>query len=142
LVDMRLQEIVRDIEEQLRYLFIDYSAESGTVNWSDESNRSWESIKDGGPIVIARTLGYDVSSVHQLEEIEVVPRGFRLLIKKSKIPMSIAVKAINEFRNIHEIRCAGIETLKGVDGIGTKRAKAIVEKIEQLKRDADCSLQR
>ena len=138
LADMRLLEIVRDIEEQLRFLFMDYNAENGKVHCEDESNIFWENLKGTGPIVIARTLGYDVSSVSQLEEIDVVPRGFRLLIVKSKIPMSIAMKAVDEFRNIHDIRCAGIETLKRIDGIGSKRAKAIVERIEQLKSDADC----
>jgi len=138
LADMRLQEIVRDIEEQLRFLFMDYNAENGKVHCEDESNIFWENLKDTGPIVIARILGYDVSSVSQLEEIEVVPRGYRLLILKSKIPMSITVKAVDEFRNIQGIRCAGIEALKGDAGIGIKRAKAIIESIEHLKSGADC----
>ncbi|HIJ57981.1 MAG TPA: DNA integrity scanning protein DisA [Deltaproteobacteria bacterium] len=136
LADMRLQEIVRDLEEQLRFLFMDYGMENATVHWTDESNRFFENLKDTGPIVIARILGYDVSSVSQMEETEVVPKGFRLLIVKSKIPMSIAVKVVDEFENVHGIRCAGIETLKEVDGIGTKRANAIIESIEHLKGGA------
>lgn len=140
LAEMRLQEIVRDLEEQMVFLFMDYSSEIDTANLNVESTKFWEKMEDSGPIVIARILGYDVSSISQMEDIEIVPRGFRLLVMKSKIPMSIVTKTIDRFKNIHEMRCAGIEALKEVDGIGTKRAKAIIGSIEYLKRDVAFSL--
>ena len=65
--------------------------------------------------MIARILGHDVSSVSQMEEIEIVPKGYRLLILKSKVPMSIAMKVVDEFRDISGIQCAGIEVLKEVE---------------------------
>ncbi len=133
LAGMRLKEIVRDLEEQLRMLFMDYSAENNKEKWADESDRFWEELGTIGPVLIARILNYDVSSVSQMEEIEVVPRGYRLLILKSRIPVNIAGKTVDEFGNIHGIRNAGLDALKGVDGIGTKRANAIMDSIRAIK---------
>lgn len=86
---------------------------------------NFKKIKELGPLVLCKNLGYDVANINQLDEYIIVPKGYRFLKYIAKVPMFIAKKVVDEFKNLTEIRNADIETLKSVDGIGEKRATSI-----------------
>ncbi len=72
---------------------------------------------------IAKYLGYKVSS--EMEDVDVKPKGYRLLSKIPKVPTNIVENIVKSFHNLQNIINADTGRLDKVDGIGETRAKNI-----------------
>lgn len=129
LAAMELTEILEDVEESLSLFLMDYHKDNLTEEESRTVLANLLSLKEAGPLVIARTMGYEMVSIGQLEETVLKIRGYRILKYIARIPMAIAHKVIKAFNHIAEINTADIESLKCVEGIGEKRAQAILASI-------------
>ena len=136
LANLQLKEIVRDIEEQLKVFVMDYSSQHIEDNEFEERLNDLLGLKDLGPVSISAILGYDTSSISQIEDLSVVPRGYRLLVSKAGIPLNIAKNVVKTFDDISNIFLADINALQAVDGIGVKRATAIMGSINTIKNRA------
>jgi diadenylate cyclase len=134
LSSMQLQEIYGDLDEQLKYLIMDYAADEIEESEVIEIIDRLRSQKDIHNLDVASTLGYEAASVAQIEDRKVTPRGYRLLILKAKMPMNISKNVIQALGNMSRICSADIDALKTVEGIGEKRANRIFESIRMLEQ--------
>lgn len=133
LAKMQIEELTENVEDLLELLVMDYSSED--LERPDTSKIIENLVKDPSIdlVKIARSLGYNVQSVLQLDDVSIEARGYRLLKYLAKIPMSVSRKVVETFHGIFEISHASQEDLKKVEGIGDKRAKAIVDSINSLR---------
>ena len=130
---MQLQEITGDMSDSLKLLILDYYKDEIS---DKEINSIYDEIlsaKDVTTLLIGKDLGYDVNNLGQMEEILVSARGYRILKNVAKIPMSVAQNVVKNFKTLMNISLANADSLKEVDGIGEKRARAIVESIGSLR---------
>lgn len=82
---------------------------------------SSKSFSESGNISAA--LGYprDVSSYDKI----LIPRGYRILSRFSRLPMSIIENLVKRFKNLQAILDSTIEELQEVEGVGEVRATMI-----------------
>jgi len=78
---------------------------------------------------IADMLGYRPEG--NLKEINVQPRGFRILSDVRRLPQSIIVNLIEKFGNLKSILDADIEELSEVTGMGKARARTIYDRLKK-----------
>lgn len=130
LLDMQLRELSANIEKEELLIIKDYlRSKSAAEDILDViSEITHDELMDMN--ILAKYLGYTVES--SLDDIEVATKGYRLLSKIPKTPMSIIdniVKSLGNFQ--HAIR-ATIEELDEIEGIGEVRAKNIKQGIKRL----------
>lgn len=77
-----------------------------------------------------RVLGFS-SAVSMLEE-SVSPRGYRILQKIPRLPISIITNLVAHFHNLPRIMMATIQELDEVEGIGEVRARAIKDGLKRI----------
>ncbi|GED33008.1 DNA integrity scanning diadenylate cyclase DisA [Brevibacillus centrosporus] len=131
LVSMQLEELVSNIEEEAHMLIRDYCrdpAHSPDVVLRDMKKLSSDEMLELSSFL--RVLGYS-SNVSMLEE-SVSPRGFRILYKIPRLPMSIIANLVGYFHNLPRIMMATIEELDEVEGIGEVRARAIKDGLKRI----------
>ena len=133
LANLQLQELAGNIEEELKVFVMDYSSQHIEDSESEKRLNDLGGLKDLGPISVSEILGYNTSSISQIEDLSVVPRGYRLLVSKAGIPVNIAKNVVKTFDDISNIFLADINALQAVDGIGVKRATAIMGSINIIK---------
>ena len=134
LAKMQLSEVIGDLEDLIMMFIKDYIKEEEQECDSDEVFDKLRKLKDFGPLVISRILGYEIANIGQLEEVSITTRGHRILQYTAKIPTTISDNVVKTFKNISEISSADVKELKTVEGIGHKRAIAIRDTIDTLKK--------
>jgi diadenylate cyclase len=131
---MRLNSIKDDVESTLQLFVKDYCF----LNCSDlEVNKIIEklgTVKSSDYLKIAEFLGWELTGETSLQDLSVRPRGYRLLKQVANIPSATADKVVETFSNLISLSTANEEALKEVDGIGEKRAKLILEGIQQMRK--------
>ncbi len=134
LAKMQLEEIIADIDDVLVAFIMDYC--NHEINEEESLNilNNLRSLKELGPLVIARYIGYELTNVTQLDEIITPTKGYRFLVYNARIPIAIARRVVATFDNICQLSTANIEALKAVEGIGQKRALTILDTLETLKK--------
>ncbi|MFQ6039476.1 MAG: DNA integrity scanning diadenylate cyclase DisA [Candidatus Poribacteria bacterium] len=87
---------------------------------------SAQSLAESGNISVA--LGYprDISSYDKI----LTPRGYRILSRFSRLPMSVIENLVKKFKNLQAIFDATIEELQEVEGVGEVRAAMIKDELE------------
>jgi diadenylate cyclase len=133
LAKMQIEELTENARDLVELILMDYSSEDLSQDKVSKIVDNLVKSPSVDLVKIARSLGYKVQQTSQLDDISVEARGYRLLKYIAKIPMSISKKVVEKFKGIFEISRAGIDDLKSVEGIGDKRAKAIVDNINSLK---------
>ncbi|MGE5557873.1 MAG: DNA integrity scanning diadenylate cyclase DisA [Bacillota bacterium] len=131
LVDLQLDELIADLEEEIHLLFQDYlpSPGSGEVQkvLSELKNFASEDLLDAN--MISRMLGFGGTPL----DAPVVPRGYRVMRKIPRLPMSVVENLVAAFRNLQGVINASIKELDEVEGIGEVRAKAIKDGLQRLR---------
>ncbi|ABI69654.1 DNA integrity scanning diadenylate cyclase DisA [Syntrophomonas wolfei] len=131
LVRMQLDEMIASVEEEALFIIQDYS------NSSDKSSQELlnnmrrafeEDISDA--VFIARILSLGTSSSH-LEQ-QVSSRGYRMLHKLPRIPLSIIDNLVERFGLLSNVLRASIEELDDVEGIGEVRARSIKNGLKRM----------
>ena len=133
LSSMQLYEILGNLDEQLIYFIMDYAASDIDESEANDIIERLRNQKDLHNLAIATILGHEPGSAAQMDERIVIPRGYRLLIHKAKIPMNISKNVVQAFGNMSRICSADLDALKTVEGIGVKRGKGIYDTIHLLK---------
>ena len=137
LINMQLEELVANVKEEGLLIVKDYKVD----NLEDEEIEDPEVIFDKisncssdellSLSTISKYLGHggNMSSL----DLSISPRGYRLLKKIPRVPMSVIENIVSSFENFHEILNASIEELDDVDGVGDVRAQAIKEGLKRLR---------
>ncbi len=132
LARMQISELTENARDIMELLIMDYSKSPLTLK---EASEVLDRMLEIGvePLEISKALGYEIQSSSQLDDVSVSARGYRLLKYTAKIPMSVSENVVERFRNIFSISRASLTDLKSVEGIGDKRARAILESINSLR---------
>ncbi|QQE74644.1 DNA integrity scanning diadenylate cyclase DisA [Brevibacillus composti] len=131
LVTMQLEELVGNIEEETHMLIRDYSKNplvQPEQVLKEMKKLSADEVRDMGSFL--RILGY-APNPNMLEE-SVSPRGFRILRRIPRLPLSIISNLVDHFHYLPRIMMATIEELDEVDGIGEVRARAIKDGLKRI----------
>ncbi|WP_456399788.1 DNA integrity scanning diadenylate cyclase DisA [Mesoaciditoga sp.] len=137
LAKVHLNELLYDVENIIKLLIMDYASDEA-IGEEHEPGDVFTKLMGykGDSNFIAKTLGYELQEA-QLFELEIQPRGYRLLRNIPRIPMSVAKNVIKRFRNLSGILNASFDELVKVEGIGEKRAQSIITGISSLKHRAN-----
>lgn len=133
LSQLRLREVLKDLDEILTLIIMDYSKKDIT---EDEAKQILETMLkiDHRLVPFAKALGYDVVNSQQVSDTIVRPRGYRILRNEVHIPMNISQNVIKSFRSIDQLVKTNPSVLQKVEGIGDKRAKAILRRLREIKK--------
>ena len=127
---MQLSELIRFIERDGILLIRDYC--KGDMDYHEIYNGiqrlTAEELVDLD--LIAKLLGY--SSV-SLTDTLISPKGFRILFKVPRIPVSVIENLVRHFKELKYVIEADTNALDQVDGIGEARAKAIRSGLKRIK---------
>ena len=131
LVNMQLEQLIGGIEKEELLIVKDYLLReniSPEEIASELSNLQYEELlKENN---IGKILGYE--SFENYEEVNVYPRGYRILNKIPRMPSNIVENLINSFESLQHIIDASIEDLDKVEGIGEVRAKNIKRSLKRM----------
>ena len=134
IVNMQLEELIANVEQEELKIIQDYMLIKKKSNKVPE--KILEEIRkiDKKDLVslekIIKILGYEID-VNVLEQ-NVSPKGYRILSKVPKMPVSVIDKTVETFGSLQGVCSATIEELDEVEGIGEVRAKIINQSLRRL----------
>lgn len=138
LIEMQLKELLAHVKEEGLLVIKDYllpsqEEDSKSIKPQDVllDLASYSSEDLLNHTTINKRLGY-ASTMNELER-SVTPKGYRLLKKIPRLPMSVIENLVSTFGNLQEILSASTDELDDVDGIGEVRANAIKEGLKRLR---------
>lgn len=140
LVSMQLEELLGDTEEDAELIIEDYILPTDSRVAEDIliqiRNCTQEDLLDLS--YLCKLIGY--SNVANPLDVNVVPKGYRILSKLPRMPMLVIENLVQQFESLQGILEASTDDLDEVDGIGEIRAKIIKDglkrKQEQLAIDS------
>ena len=134
LVRMQSEELTLGVEEDYMMLLRDYAPEDNPRRLSTLRSRlahlPSERLLESE--AIAGALGY--SGTARLSDEHLHPRGYRLLRRIPMLPATVIGRLVERFGSLSGIVNASTGQLDDVDGVGSRRAKAISEGVGRLKR--------
>jgi diadenylate cyclase len=131
LVKMQVEELVSNVEEELLHVIQDYYVgEDKDALEIRQAFASWTSEELLDLTNISRALGYGAAASSL--DLNVYPRGYRLLQKLPRLPFPIIENLVQTFGNLQNIVKASIEELDDVEGIGEVRARSIKNGLRRL----------
>lgn len=132
LVSMQLEELVANLEQEGLFIIEDYMISADSKGSEDVqkiiSGFTYDELKDLS--FICRALGY-YSGINS-SDVNVTPKGLRLLGKLPKLPMTIVKKLAYQYVNLQGILSANLQDLTRVEGIGEIRARIIKEGLRKI----------
>lgn len=137
LVNMQLEELIANVETEEKKIIRDYMIIKKRSTRTAETVLSEIRKLDKKDLIsaekILKILGYtetiDGTSVLDLN---VSPKGYRILSKVPKMPTSIVEKLVSTFGTLQGICSASIDELDEVEGIGEVRARIINQSLRRL----------
>jgi diadenylate cyclase len=133
LISMQLSELVSNVEEEGVNLIKDYHI-SADGRDHDESRQNISGMTDEELLVllsICKALGYP-GDINVLDEF-ISPRGYRVLSKIPRLPISIIDNLVKTLGNFRSILQSSTDELDSVEGIGEVRARAVKDGLRRIK---------
>ena len=132
LLEMQLEELVGDLEKEELLMIKDYMVVSRRRSpdkvLEDIRKLSYEELMK--PQVIAKLLGYE--DFDNYDEVGVYTKGYRVLNKIPRMPVSIVENLVKSFKSFQHILDADLQKLDDVDGIGEIRARTIKSSLKRM----------
>jgi len=137
LVNIQLLELIDNVEQEEKQIIQDYVITNKKKDKKSAENILEEIRKlDRKGLIdsekIIKILGYEADSTTELLDMNVSPRGYRVLDKIPKMPASVIEKIIDSFGTLQMVCNATVAQLDDVDGIGERRAKIINQSLKRL----------
>lgn len=132
MVRLQLEDLLGGVVDERRLVLADYLIAGGSSGAQDALERLGELDTDGllDLKVVASSLGLPASSVDLDEAVQ--PHGYRLLQRVPRLPEAVVEAIIERFGSLHKILRATIEDLNDVEGVGSRRARAIKENLSRI----------
>lgn len=137
LVNIQLQELIDDVEQEEKQIIQDYMVikkkkDKGSIDaiLSEIRKLDRKGLIDSEKVI--KILGYESDSTTELLDMNVSPRGYRVLNKIPKMPASVIEKIVDSFGSLQMVCNATVNQLDDVDGIGERRAKIINQSLKRL----------
>lgn len=136
LISMQLEELTGGVEEDGINVIRDYnnSDDEEGYEYIQKEIRTLSAEDLFDLINIARLLGYD-DGINSLD-INVSPKGYRVLNKIPRLPSNVLENVIEKFKSFQGILKASISQLDSVEGIGEIRARTIKEGLRRLQEQS------
>lgn len=132
LVSMQLDELVVGIKEEEILVVRDYLPEDESKNYKEVirllRNLSSDELLELTSIAKILGLGSNINTL----DIPISTRGYRILNKIPRLPMSIIENLVLNFKKLQRMLTASIEELDDVEGIGEVRARTIKENLKRI----------
>ncbi|GAV24369.1 dna integrity scanning protein disa [Carboxydothermus islandicus] len=140
LISMQLEELIANVEDEGLLIIQDYSllGPEKTPEGILSLIRTWSSEDLLDYSLIVRALGYPGSA--SILDQPVSPRGYRILDKIPRLPVTVIENLVQTFGNLKNIMGASIEELDDVEGIGEVRARSIKEGLKKLREQTNYTL--
>lgn len=136
LVNMQLEELIANVESEEEMIIQDYMVIKKRSNRTAEMVLNDIRKLDKRDLIslekIIKLLGYEQTPDTSILDLNITPRGYRILSKVPKMPTSIIEKIISTFNTLQGVCSATIEELDDVEGIGEVRAKIINQSLRRL----------
>ncbi|MCX8128539.1 MAG: DNA integrity scanning diadenylate cyclase DisA [Clostridia bacterium] len=132
LISMQLEELLANIEGDGLLVIEDYMIPVDD-KCAEDVMRQIKSLKYEELMeltFVCRALGY--YGGNNSFDINVSPRGFRIMNKVPRVPMTVIRKLVESFYNLQGILKASTEELDDVEGIGEVRARMIKEGLRRV----------
>lgn len=134
LVSMQLEELMSE-HDDMELLIKDYcTSKDHSIHEQVRGQLAALPEESLEPYTISRILGY--STTPNVLDIPVVPRGYRVLRRIPRLPMSVVENLVNHFKTLHPIYNATIVELDQVEGISEVRAKTIKDGLKRIREQA------
>lgn len=136
LVSMQFEELIVNVESEEKKIIKDYMLlKKRSTKTEDSLLKEIRKLDKKDLIVsekIIKILGYDIDTTNNVLDLNVSPKGYRIVSKVPKMPMTIIGKMVEKFGTLQGICSATIEELDEVEGIGEIRAKIINQSLRRL----------
>ena len=131
LVNMQMEELMAE-HDDMELLIRDYCT-SKDYNVQEQVREQLATLAEESLEVynISRILGY--GTMHNVLETPVVPRGYRVLRRIPRLPMSVVDHLVDHFKTLQSLCNASVVELDQVDGISEVRAKTIKEGLKRVR---------
>lgn len=135
LVQMQADELSANIDDQYQLLIRDYASDAslryGTAVLARLRDLPLERLLESD--AVAHELGLTASdrAEHHLRS-----RGYRVLAQIPALPATVVARIIDRFGSLPALVRASVADLDEVDGVGTRRAKAIVSGLARIRAHA------
>ncbi|MBP2628301.1 MAG: integrity scanning protein disA [Firmicutes bacterium] len=134
LVSMQLEELISE-QDDMELLIKDYcTSKDHSIHEQVREQLAALPEESLEPYTISRILGY--TTTPNVLDIPVVPRGYRVLRRIPRLPMSVVENLVTRFKTLHPIYNATIVELDQVDGISEVRAKTIKDGLKRIREQA------
>ena len=133
LVNMQLEELMTNVESEEKLIIEDYMIKKSKKDTVQKVIDELRKIDRKNLIVsekIAKILGFEITP--DILDLNVSPKGYSILSKVPKIPVSIIEKTVEAFGSLQHICSATVDELDDVEGIGEIRAKIINQSLKRL----------
>lgn len=137
LVNIQLLELIDNVESEEKQIIKDYMIvkDPSAKKNEDKILEEIRKLDKKGMIdseKIIKILGYEADSTTELLDMNVSPKGYRILSKIPKMPSSVIEKIIDAFGSLQMVCNATVDQLDDVEGIGERRAKIINQSLKRL----------
>ena len=133
LVNMQLEELLANVREDGKFVIDDYRVLTEGIDYNSITrqirNLSSEELLDLSSF--GKILGYTGGN-NVLLDMSISPRGYRMLSKIPRLPMTIIQNVVLHFKDFQKILKASIDDLDYVEGIGEIRARTIKEGLRRV----------
>lgn len=132
LISMQLEELQSNIEEYGILVVEDYMIPVDNKD-AEDVMRQVKTLKNEELMdltFVCRAMGYFGGD--NSFDINVSPRGYRIMSKVPRVPIAVVRKLIDTFYNLQGILKASTEELDDVEGIGEVRARMIKEGLRRV----------
>lgn len=133
IVNMQLEELMANVEEEEKLIIEDYMIKKSKKSTCESILSEIRKIDRKNLIIsekIVKLLGYEITP--DILDLNVSPKGYRILSKVPKMPVSIIEKTVEAFGSLQHICSATIDELDDVEGIGEIRARIINQSLKRL----------
>jgi diadenylate cyclase len=132
LIEMQLDELVSDVAIDLKNVISDYIIKLDAKSLN-EALLMLATLSDEELLSTTRMtkiLGYDIEV--EMLDMQVYPRGNRLLSKIPRLPSSVIKNILSHFDDLQGVINASMDELEEVEGIGEVRAQNIVSGLRRI----------
>jgi len=134
LVSMQMEELMSD-DDDMELLIKDYcTSKDHSIHEQVREQLAALPEESLEPYAISRIFGYNTTP--SVLDIPIVPRGYRVLSRIPRLPMSVVENLVTHFKTLHPIYNATIAELDQVDGISEVRAKTIKDGLKRVREQA------
>ena len=130
LLSLQLDELVTGVDNERELVIRDYHPQGkrapAEVLAGLEALSPTELVDIGA---VARAVGLGTND-HL--DAAVTPRGYRLLAKVPRLPVSVVDRLVDHFGGLQKLLSASIDDLQAVDGVGELRARSVREGLSRL----------